>query len=194
MRTQGNLWVTVARLLRGILKGRQLCFIGKNVKLGKNLRLSPLVLIDDNVVIGDNTFVGFGCVIRPKTVIGRDCSFGHLSVVEGAKIGNRVAFHAQCHITMGTVVEDDVFVGPLYVSTNTKRINFNRDFQVPLEGPTIKRAARIGGGVGLTPGIVIGENALIGAGSLVTKDVPAREIWFGSPAKKRGDVIVEETL
>lgn len=163
-------------LIRGLYKGHQFCFIENDVKLGNNV------------------FIGFGCVVRTGTSIGDDCSFGHLTVIEGAKIGNRVAFHAQCHLTKGTVIEDDVFVGPGYVSTNTRNIDHGRGINPPIEGPTIKRAARIGGGVILTPGVTIGENAFVGAGSLVTKDIPAREIWFGSPAKKKGDVTEVEIL
>ncbi len=163
-------------LVRGLLRGHQLCLIESNVKLGHNI------------------FIGFGCVIRTNTTIGNDCSFGHLTVIEGAKIGDRVRFHAQCHITKGTVVEDDVFIGPCYVSTNTKNIDHGRGINPLIEGPVIKRAARIGGGVIIVPGITIGENALIGAGSLITKDVPNKEIWFGSPAEKRGDVAEGEIL
>lgn len=163
-------------LIRGLIKGHQFCLIERDVKIGRDV------------------FIGFGCVIRSGVVIGNDCSFGHLTIIEGARIGNRVAFHAQCHITKGTVVEDDVFVGPCYVSTNTRNIDHGRDINPSIEGPTIKRAARIGGGVALTPGVIIGENAFVGAGSLVTKNVPARELWFGSPATKKGNIMEEEWL
>jgi len=168
---------TLLSLFRGALKGHQLCFIERNVKLGRNV------------------FIGFGCVLRTGTLIGDDCSFGHLTVIErDVKIGNRVSFHAQCHITQGTIVEDDVFVAPFYLGTNTKNIDHGRNLNPPIEAPIIKRAARIGAGVIIAPGVIIGENAFIGAGSLVTKNVPAREIWFGRPASKRGEVCDGEIL
>lgn len=195
MRTQGSLLKTVVDLFRGIFKAKQICFIGKNVKLGSGTRISPMVIINDDVSIGDRTFVGCNCIIRPNTIIGDDCSFGHLTVIEGdLKIGNRVGFHAQCHITKGTVVEDDVFFAPFYLGTNTKKIDHGRGLNPDVEGPLIKRGARIGAGVILSPGIIIGENSVIGAGSIVTKNVPNYEIWFGSPAAKRGMVLEKEWL
>ena len=195
MRTQGNLWTTLMMLIRGIIKGKQICFIGKDVKIGRNVKISPLVLIDDNVVIKDNVFFGYGCVIREFNWIDNDCSFGHLTVIESdCRIGRRVSFHAQCHITRGTVIEDDVFVAPFYLGLNTKTIDHGRNLNPPIEAPFIKRAARIGAGVIITPGVTIGENAFIGAGSIVTKNVPEREMWVGNPAKKVGNVKEEEIL
>jgi acetyltransferase-like isoleucine patch superfamily enzyme len=192
---QGNLWKTIADLLRGIFKANQLCFIGKNVTLGAGTKISPMVLINDNVSIGEKTFIGFGCIIRPRTIIGDNCSFGHLTVIEGdLKIGDRVSFHAQCHVTKGTIVEDDVFFAPFYLGTNTKKMDHGRGLNPELEPPKIRKGARIGAGVILAPGIIIGKNSVIGAGSIVTKSIPDNEIWFGSPARKMGIVSEEEWL
>jgi len=188
MRTQGNWWTTLQRLFRGLVHAKQFCFIGKNVRLGKNVKISPMVLIDDNVFIGNNVFIGYACVIRPYTVIGNDCSFGHLTVLEGCSIGNRVGIHAQCHLTKGTIIEDDVFMGALCWTANTKHIDHGRGIDPPVLAPTYKKACGIGSGVGVLPDITIGSNSIIGAGSVVTKNVPAKEIWVGSPAKKINDV------
>lgn len=73
-------------------------------------------------------------------------------------------------------------------------IDHGRNINPPVEGPHIKRAARISAGVIIFPGIEIGENSFIGAGSVVTKNIPKEEIWFGTPAKKMGDVPKEEIL
>lgn len=182
-------------LVRGLFKGRQICFIGKHVKFGRNVKLSPMVFIDDDVSIGCNVFIGYGCVIRTGTSIGDNCSFGHLTVVErDVRIGSRVSFHAQCHVTQGTVIEDDVFIAPFYLGTNTKNIDHGRGINPPIEAPVIKKAARIGAAVVIIPGVTIGKNAVIGVNSLVTKDVPDKEIWFGHPATKRGDVPEGEVL
>lgn len=183
MRTQGNWFVTIQRLIRGLIKGKQFCFIGKNVKLGKDVQISPMVLIDDNVTIGDGTFIGYGCVIRPGTSIGYDCSFGHLNVIEGCIIGNRVGIHAQCHLTKGTIIYDDVFMGALCWTSNTKNIDHGRGLNPKVLGPTFERACGIGSGVGFLPDVRIGENSIIGAGSVVTKNVPAKVKIFGIPAK-----------
>jgi len=191
MRTQLK---SLKSLFRGTLKGKQICFIGEYVKLGRNVKLSPMVFIDDYVSIGSYTFIGYSCIIRPGTSIGKSCSFGHLTVIEGASIGARVGIHAQCHITKGTIIEDDVFFAAHTTTMNVKYMDHGRGINPPIEAPIIKRAARIGGGVSLMPGIVIGENAVIGGGSLVTKNVPAGEIWFGSPAKKMGEAPEEEWL
>ena len=193
MRTQGNFWTTFVDLIRGIVKGRQICFIARNVYLGKNVRIGPLTKIENNTKIGNNTFIGYGCIIRSHTAIGNDCSFGHLTVIEGElTIGNRVRFHAQCHVTKGTVVEDDVFFAPFYLGTNTK--NMTHGQKSLIEAPIIKKGAKIGAGVIITPGITINENSIIGAGSVVTKNVQKGEIWFGNPAKKRGLVPKKEWL
>jgi len=183
------------KLIRGIFKRRQICFIGRHVKLGRNVRLSPMVFIDDDVSIGNDVFIGYGCVIRTGTKIGSNCTFGHLTVVEReVRIGDRVGFHAQCHVTQGTVIEDDVFIAPFYLGTNTNNIDHGRGINPPVEAPVIKRAARISAGVIIVPGKTIGENSFVGAGSLVTKDVPDKEIWFGCPATKKGNVPNGELL
>jgi acetyltransferase-like isoleucine patch superfamily enzyme len=190
-----NVFSTFVKLLRGLFRAKQFCFIGENVRLGKNVRIGLCTSIEDYCTIGDNTFIGNGCTIRPSSNIGNDCSFGHLTVIEGwCWIGDRVSFHAQCHITKGTVIEDDVFIAPFYLGTNTRRIDHGRGLNPPIEAPTIKRAARIGAGVIILPGVTVGENALIGSGSIVTKDVPDNEVWFGSPAKSKGPVPEEEKL
>jgi len=183
------------KLCRGLLKLNQFCFVDKNVKIGKNVKVGLFTSIEKNCTIGNDTFIGNGCTLRPHTEIGNDCSFGHLTVIEGCcKIGNRVSFHAQCHITKGTIIEDDVFLAPFYLGTNTKTIDHGRNINPPIEAPVIKRAARIGAAVTILPGVIIGENSLIGAGSVVTKNIPDNEIWFGNPARKRGTVLEENKI
>ncbi len=170
--------------------------IHPETKFGKNVRLGYGVVIEKNCKIGDNTFIGHHTVLRPETKIGNNCVIGHLTVFEGESIiiGDSVLIHAQCHITSDTIIEDDVFIGPSTVLINTKRIKHGRNFDLKITGPIVRRAARIGGSVLLIPGVEIGENSLIGAGSVVTKDVPPREIWFGNPAIKRGNVPEDEII
>ena len=169
--------------------------IHPSTKFGSNIRLGEGVIIEEGCKIGDNTFIGHYTVIRPNTLIGNDCVIGHLTVFEGdATIGNRVLIHAQCHITKGVTIEDDVFIAPLFCGANTPRIVHGRDYSLILRPYHIKRAARIGISVSILPGITIGENAQIGAGSVVTKDVPDRECWFGNPAYFKKMVPDEEFL
>ena len=166
-----------------------------STKFGKNVRLGVNVVIEKNCIIGDNTFIGHNTVLRPNTVIGKDCVIGHLTVFEGdAIIHDRVLIHAQCHITKNTLIESDVFIAPFFCGANTSRIVHGRDYELKISGPTIRRAARLGIGVLMLPGLEIGENAQVGAGSLVTENVPARQIWFGNPAVYSKDVPVDELL
>ena len=152
-------------------------------------------VVEKDCKIGDNTFIGHHTVLRPGTIIGNDCVIGHLTVFEGkCTIGDRVLIEPQCHITLDIIIEDDVFIAPLFCGANTQKIKHGRDFDLKITAPIIRRAARIGIGVLLLPGVEIGENSMIGVGSVVTKDVPPREIWFGNPAIKHGDVPEDEIL
>jgi acetyltransferase-like isoleucine patch superfamily enzyme len=185
---------------------------GRNVKLGKNVEIFPYVFIGDNCEIGDDTILQYGAflehdciigkgsrigtyaVLRRGTQIGDHSVFGSLSASEGNNsIGNNVTIHTQCHITEGTVIEDFVFIAPEYVGANTMRISHGRE-NIPLvkDAPHIKFGARIGVNVTLLPKITIGREALIGAGAVVTNDIPDFAIAFGTPAKVRGEVPGEE--
>jgi acetyltransferase-like isoleucine patch superfamily enzyme len=117
-------------------------------------------------------------------------------VFEGeALLGNHVTIHAQCHLTLGIRIEDEVFFGPGVITANTRHISYGRG-GVPkkYEAPYVKRAARIGAGAHITPGVVIGANALVGMGAVVTKDVPDRAIVVGNPAQVAGEVPEKELL
>ena len=176
-----------------ILKGFDL--VHPDVRFGSNVRLGEGTIIEKGCKISDNTFIGHYVVIRPNTTIGNNCMVGHLTVFEGDTIvGDRVLIHAQCHITKGVIIEDDVFIAPLFCGANTPRIVHGRDYSLILEPYRIRRAARIGVGVSILPGITIGENAQIGAGSVVTRNVPDGECWFGNPAVFKKMVPAEELL
>lgn len=176
-------------LLRSIeLINPSTCF-GQGVKLGEG------AIIEKNCLIGDNSFIGHYCILRPGVRIGKNCVVGHLTVFEGdSVIGDRVLIHAQCHITKNVVIEDDVFIAPFFCGANTSQIVHGRDYPLVLEAYKIKRATRIGIGVLVLPGVVIGENAQIGAGSVVTKNIPDGECWFGNPAVFKSLVPKEEWL
>lgn len=186
--------------------------IGENVKLGKNVKILPHAYVGDNCEIGDNTIIQYGAFIEHDCTIGNNCRigthtvlrrgtnigdssiFGSLSASEGNNyIGNHVTIHTQCHITEGIAIEDWVFIAPEFVGANTIRIFHGRK-NIPLvkEAPHIKFGARIGVNVTILPRVTIGREALIGAGAVVTKDVPDFAIAFGAPAKVHGEVPEEE--
>ena len=121
------------------------------------------------------------CNIYPTAKIGCDVSIGMFSEIgHNVVIGNRVRIGAGCFIPENITIEDDVFIGPHTIFGNDK---------YPLSGKgawpktLVKQGARIGAGVCVLPGIVIGEGALVGMGSVVTKDVRPGEVWAGNPAK-----------
>ena len=136
-----------------------------------------LTEVQDLVQIGDGSRVGSFSLIHEGCSIGQGVTIGSHSNICKSSIGNRVSIQTNCHVTVGTVIADDVFVGPGVIFLND-RLNGK-----PLQAPRILKRARIGGGSVLLPGIVVGEGAIIGAGSVVTKDVPPGEIWKGEPAR-----------
>jgi len=154
------------------------------MKIGKkgNIR-QPNIIYNDSVIIGDNFRTGHYILIRENTIIGDNVLVGTNVVIDGnCVIGNNVSIQTGAYITWGTRIENNVFIGPNVVTTNDKTMVQN-DLSKILIGPIIKRGASIGANSTLLPGITIGRNAKIGAGSVVTKDVPDDETWIGNPAK-----------
>lgn len=153
-------------------------------------------VIFDDVHIGENTRVGNFVFIRSNTKIGSGCTIGSYVDIEGdVVIGNRVSLQSSTYITRGVIIEDDVFCGPRVTTMNDKRMAYLRpNLTFIRSAPRILRAARIGGGSLLMPGVTIGENALVGSGSVVTKDVPDKAIVVGNPARVIGQVPAEEII
>ena len=154
------------------------------------------VVLFPNVTIGEGTRLGNFVLIRAGTRIGRGCTIGSYVDIEGeATIGDHVSLQSACYITRGVVIEDEVFCGPRVTTMNDKHIAYRRPtLEWARAAPRILRAARVGGGSVLLPGITVGENALVGAGSVVTKDVPDGAIVVGNPARVVGTVRPEERL
>ena len=153
-------------------------------------------VIFSDVTIGEETRLGNFVMIRSDTQIGRGCTIGSYVDIEGdVRIGNYVSLQSACYITRGVIIEDEVFCGPRVTTMNDKRICHRRSgLTFVRDAPRILRAARVGGGSVLLPGVTIGENALVGAGSVVTKDVPDGVIVVGNPAQIVGKVRPEELL
>ena len=172
--------------------------------LGKRPRLRPgssaegtfgeLVIADDATIccgavvyagadIGRRAIVGDQSQVRERGVLGERSVLGRGSTIDfDTRIGARVSIQTLVYVTAGTIVEDDVFIGPGVVMTNDDTMARHGP-ETPLRGATLKRACRIGGGVVLTPGIVIGEEAFIAAGAVVVRDVPERAVVMGVPGR-----------
>ena len=146
--------------------------------------------------IGTGTRIGNFVLIRDNTIIGENCLIGSYVDIEGdVRIGNFVSLQSGCYLTRGVIIEDEVFCGPRVVTMNDKPISYRRaSLQFERRAPRILRAARVGGASVLFPGTTIGENALVEAGSVVTRDVPDRTIVAGNPARVVGHVAAEAII
>lgn len=168
--------------------------VNASARIGEKTIVQVGAIIEKDCVIGDNCRIGSYAILRPGTVIGDDSVFGNLSICEGNSfIGSSVTIFSQCHITEYMTIDDYVFIAPHFTPTNTASISHGRP-GIPLmkAGPHVKFGARIGGGVVLLPGVKIGREAFIGAGSVVTKNVPDFTIAYGVPARVVGEVAEEE--
>lgn len=139
-------------------------------------------LSDCQALIPESTNVWQFCVILPKAKIGDNCNIcSHCMIENNVHIGNNVTIKNGVQLWDGMSIEDDVFIGANVTFTNDKYPRSKQAFE--LLSITIKKGASIGAGCSVIGGITIGEGAMIGTGSVVTKDVPAGELWFGNPAK-----------
>jgi len=139
-------------------------------------------MININAIIGKDTKIWYEELSNiGNCSIGNDCIIhSNVWIADGVIIGNRVKIQAFTFIPKGVVIEDDVFIGP--------RVTFTNDKYPPSANwsdTLIMKGASLGAGTIVIPGITIGEYARIGAGSVVTKDIPGGELWFGNPASKR---------
>ena len=133
--------------------------------------------------IGKDTNIWQFCVVLPNALIGDNCNIcANVFIENDVVIGNNVTVKCGVQLWDGVTVEDSVFIGPNVTFTNDL---FPRSKQYPqkFEKTIIKKGASIGANSTILAGITIGENAMIGAGSVVTKDVPANTLWYGNPAE-----------
>jgi acetyltransferase-like isoleucine patch superfamily enzyme len=153
------------------------------LRIGSDATVRPFTTIYAGNVIGDRLQTGQGASIREDNRIGDDVSIGSNAVLEfGNRIANRVRIHSGCFLEMVTI-EDDVFVAPNVVFTDDPHPMKCPRYQECRGGAVVRRLARIGANSTILPGVEIGENALVGAGSVVVNDVPAGAVVVGNPAR-----------
>lgn len=154
-------------------------------RIGGGARIRSGTVIYGAVTIGDGFETGHNVVVREENTIGSHCCIWNSSTIDyGCVIGNGVKIHCNVYVAQYTTIEDEAFLAPGVTIANDPHPLCTKCMQ----GPTIKRGARIGVGAILLPHIVIGEHALIGSGSVVTADVPPGMLAVGSPARIVGPV------
>lgn len=146
-------------------------------------------IIEDDVLIGDGTKIWHWSHVMAGAIIGKDCVIGQNVYIGGKScIGNGCKIQNNVSIYDGVILEDDVFCGPSCVFTNvlTPRafVNHRDDFRTT----QVCKGASIGANATIICGISIGPYAMIGAGAVVTKDVPSCQLWYGNPARWCGNV------
>ena len=144
--------------------------------------------IGAGVIVGDQAFVRERAVIDQQSVVGRGSAIDN-----DVTIGARVRIQTDVYLTAHSLVEDDVFIGPT-VSTYNDDTMGRHDGAYETRGCTLRHACRIGGGSKLRPGVEVGEEAFVAMGAVVTRDVPARRLVMGTPARVVGTVDDAEVL
>ncbi|HEY7514581.1 MAG TPA: acyltransferase, partial [Vicinamibacteria bacterium] len=145
-------------------------------------------LVEPGAVLGSGTRVWAFAHVLPGAVVGRDCNICDNVFIEGdVRIGDRVTVKPGVQLWLGVTLEDDVFVGPNATFTNDL---FPRSKDYPPERPrtVVRRCASIGANATILAGTVVGGNAMVGAGAVVTRDVPPNAIVAGNPARIIGYV------
>jgi acetyltransferase-like isoleucine patch superfamily enzyme len=152
--------------------------------IGDGTIVSTAAIVFAGSTVGANCIVGDQSCIRERVQMADNCILGRGSLIENdTTVGAGTRIQADAYVTAYSTLEEDVFIAPCVVTTNDNfmgRTDLRREL---MRGPTIRRGARIGGGAILCPAVEIGEEAFVGAGAVVTKDVPARMVVVGSPAR-----------
>ena len=186
----------------GVVLGKRPRLAGHSRSRGQvgPLELGPRTTVCSGAVVfaGARTaagvILGDGAYVRERAVIGEGSVVGRGSAVDNdVTVGARVRIQTGVYLTAFSIVEDDVFIGPGALTTNDNTMGRHGP-ELPLCGPTLRRACRIGGGAVLTPGIEVGEEAYVAAGAVVTGDVPARAVVMGVPGRVVREVPDEDLL
>jgi len=144
--------------------------------------------------IGRHAIIGDQSQVRERAIVGERSVVGRGSCVDfGARLGARVLIQTGVYVTGGSLVEDDVFIGPGVQMTNDDTMDRLAPGE-PLRAPILRRACRVGGGAVLVPGVEIGEEAYVAAGAVVTRNVGARQLVMGIPARVVRQVPDEQLL
>ncbi len=164
-------------------------------EIGAGAIVSTGAVVFAGAQIGARVIVGDQACVRERVTLGDDVVVGRGSLIENdTTVGALTKIQAEAYITAYSTLEDNVFIAPCVVTTNDNFMGRTEARHALIKGPTIRRGARIGGGAILCPGVVIGEEAFVGAGAVVTENVPPRAVVVGNPAHRIRDVPDDELL
>jgi acetyltransferase-like isoleucine patch superfamily enzyme len=164
-------------------------------ELGAGTIVSTGAVVFAGTKVGQRVIIGDQSCVRERVTIGEDVVLGRGSLVENdTTIGALTKIQADAYITAYSTLEENVFIAPCVVTTNDNFMGRTERRHELIAGPTIRRGARVGGGAILCPGVEIGEEAFVGAGAVVTKDVPPRTLVVGNPARVLREVAPDELL
>jgi acetyltransferase-like isoleucine patch superfamily enzyme len=192
------------RVLEGAVVGKQPSLSPRSTakreplpptEIGAGTIVSTGAIVFAGSRIGARVILGDQSCVRERVEVGDDVVLGRGSLIENdTTVGARTKIQAEAYITAYSTLEEDVFIAPCVVTTNDNFMGRTEKRKALMKGPTIRRGARVGGGAILCPGIEVGEEAFVGAGAVVTKDVPARKLVVGNPARVLRDVPDDELL
>ena len=164
-------------------------------RIGDGTVVSTGAIVFAGSTIGANCIVGDQSCIRERVELADNCILGRGSLIENdTTVGAGTRIQADAYVTAYSTLEEDVFIAPCVVTTNDNFMGRTEKRKKLLRGPTIRRGARVGGGAVLCPGVEVGEEAFVGAGAVVVRDVPPRVVVVGNPARVLRDVPGEELL
>jgi acetyltransferase-like isoleucine patch superfamily enzyme len=165
------------------------------LELGAGTIVSTGAVVFAGTTVGERVVVGDQACVRERCTIGDDVVIGRGSLVENdTSVGALTKIQAHAYITAYSLLEENVFIAPCVITTNDNFMGRTEQRHELVKGPTIRRGARVGGGAVLLPGIEVGEEAFIGAGAVVLRDVAAHAVVVGSPARQIREVPEEEFL
>ncbi len=164
-------------------------------EIGDGTIVSTGAVVFAGAKVGARVILGDQSCVRERVSVGDDVVIGRGSLVENdTTIGAMTKIQAEAYITAYSTLEEHVFIAPCVVTTNDNFMGRTERRHELIKGPTIRRGARIGGGAILLPGVEIGEEAYVGAGAVVTKDVEPRMLVVGNPARVMRGVLEDELL
>jgi acetyltransferase-like isoleucine patch superfamily enzyme len=165
------------------------------VEIGDGTVVSTGAIVFAGSQIGARVILGDQSCVRERVTIADDVVLGRGSLVENdTTIGALTRIQADAYITAYSTLEESVFIAPCVITTNDDFMGRTERRRELTKGPTIRRGARVGGGAILCPGVEIGEEAFVGAGAVVTKDVASRTVVVGNPARVLREVPEDELL